>query len=85
MDSLTRRPTETYRQFIERLKLNSAMIEVKVADLLHNYSTATESLKTRYRWAFQYLTGRSIDETKTAEIENWYQLAVKGSVLSSEE
>ena len=85
VDSLTRRPTETYRQFIERLKLNSAMIEVKVADLLHNYSTATESLKTRYRWAFQYLTGRSIDETKTAEIENWYQLAVKGSVLSSEE
>ena len=25
------------------------------------------------------------DETKTAETENWYQLAVKGSVLSSEE
>ena len=58
------------------------MIEVKVADLRHNYPTAKDSLKSRYRWAFQYLTGRSIDEVTAA---NWYQLAVRGSVLRSEE
>ena len=76
VDALTRRPAETYRSYIRRLKASTAgnAVAVKLADLrdhleperLHNLN---ESMKRRYESALEHLLGESLDSPLPASPE----------------
>jgi guanosine-3',5'-bis(diphosphate) 3'-pyrophosphohydrolase len=60
LDALTRRPGEHRFRYLERLSLNQAATQVRLADLADNMdperkSYASESLYARYQRAIKYL------------------------------
>jgi len=62
IDALSRRPEESYTNYIERLAQNALAVTVKLADLKHNISRLDGldpairiRLKPRYYWAQEYL------------------------------
>src|ERR1051326_4079574 len=58
IDALTRRESETYRQYIERLSENALARGAKRADILHNADPARQwdgVPTSRYRWAWEFL------------------------------
>lgn len=65
LDAITRRPDETYAEYIERVAKNPPARRVKITDLRHNLSRnggPKPSLKKRYERALQRLT--SLDEAQ---------------------
>ena len=61
LDAITRRKTETYREYIERVATNPKARRVKLCDLRHNMSRnggAKPSLMKRYTAALERLTSK---------------------------
>ena len=60
VDALTRRPGETYKNFVRRSAQNELAKPVKRADIVNNLLRLTpelEGLKGRYAWALGHLDG----------------------------
>ena len=67
VDAISRRPTETYKQYLARLAANPDAVQVKLADLGDNMqvpkntpaNSPIHSLQKRYRDATEFLRGRN--------------------------
>ncbi|MGJ7039203.1 (p)ppGpp synthase/HD superfamily hydrolase [Shinella sp. BE166] len=59
VDALTRRPGETYEDFILRVSRNPDARKVKIADLRDNLRPGAEHLRPRYEAALKVLEGGS--------------------------
>ena len=58
LTAITRRPGETYMEYLRRCKKDSIAKHVKIADIKLNYDTCPEEgLRKRYEHALRYMIG----------------------------
>jgi (p)ppGpp synthase/HD superfamily hydrolase len=78
IDAITRRDTETYKQYIARLAQNPLALKVKCADLKENlhsldhWHTEYSHLRDRYVNALAYLREHQFSEIEAGEPEMAY-------------